>query len=74
MAIGDFSNRKDMVKEGILEHQKGSRKNRKNRNMDIYNRLFCSSWVFIIIVGDREIIAPFDAQENDVWKWRIKGN
>lgn len=29
-----------MIKEGILEYQLGIRKNRKNRNMGMYNRFF----------------------------------
>ena len=49
MAKGSSLNKKDTIKEGILEYQEGKKKNRKNKNMGKFNRLSFSSWVFSIM-------------------------
>lgn len=38
MTRGGSSNRKEMIEEN-LEHQEGRKKNRKSRNIKIYNKL-----------------------------------
>ena len=48
------SNRKERVKERILEHQEGRKNNRKSRDMGIYNRLSFSSWALQITFNNQD--------------------
>lgn len=67
MAKGSSLNRKEMIKEGILEHQEEKIMERA----EIWGHILSSSWVYKYLI-EAKIIKPSDTQDNDVWKCKVE--
>lgn len=64
MAKGSSSNIKEIMKEGILEHQEEKIMERA----EIWDYILSSSWVYKYLI-EAKIIIPPDTQDNDVSEW-----
>lgn len=64
LAKGSSSNRKEMIKEEILEHHEG-RKNNKNKNVSY--RLSFLTWIYKFhLMIKPKILISSDTKDNDI--------
>lgn len=57
------SNRRKVIKEGLLGIWKEEKNKRKSKSMDIYNRI-SFSWFYDSFNDETKIVTPYDIQDN----------